>query len=252
MIAMQGSASGRSRRSAWAAIGAALLLVLATGSASAQVSVPSTSNPYLAGLPAGSSCCSGDVAPTNSPVQVAVTLSPGATVTFSATGGVDNTGAVPSLPPDGGGVFSTSPNNGISGGTWPINALVGVFLDGSLPTSSPAPADLDFSGTGIGTSFTTLSPALKQVFFIGDGLTGTGTGSTQTFVVPAGATRLFLGTTDGFGWFNNSGAFSVIVNSSAVPPPIAGAAAIPTLSEIMLVLLGLALAVATALALRRH
>jgi len=31
----------------------------------------------------------------------------------------------------------------------------------------------------------------------------------QTFVVPNDATRLFLGTMDGFGWFNNSGAFSV-------------------------------------------
>jgi Ca2+-binding RTX toxin-like protein len=48
-----------------------------------------------------------------------------------------------------------------------------------------------------GTSFSSLSPQLGQVFFIGDGLTGNGTGSRQSFIAPLGATRLYLGIPDG-------------------------------------------------------
>ena len=152
----------------------------------------------------------------------------------------------------GGGVIATNSNNGISGATWPINALVGVFLDASQPSLSAAPASLDFTST----SFTTLSPQLRQAFFIGDGLTGTGTGTTQTFIVPAGATRLFLGTSDGFGWFNNSGSFAVTVTAGGVigPAPVISvtpAANVPTLSFPMLALLGLALATAAIFLVRR-
>ncbi len=69
-----------------------------------------------------------------------------------------------------------------------------------------------------------LSPFLKQVFFIGDGLTGNGTGAAQQFIVPAGATRLFLGPADGTGWVNNSGAFTVQVSGgAALSGPLAAA-----------------------------
>jgi hypothetical protein len=205
-------------------------------------SVPGTANPYLSGMPNGSTCCSGDSAPAESPVQVTgLTLVPGSSLTFSATGGVDFAGGVPGSGPDGGFIFTTSSSNGISGATWPVNALVGVFLDDGLPTLSPAPASLDFS-TGAGTGFTTLSPALKQVFFIGDGLTGTGSGAAQGFVVPAGATRLFLGASDGVGWFNNSGSFSVTVSAQVVAPPVTAAPGIPTLTLPMFLLVSLALA----------
>jgi hypothetical protein len=71
--------------------------------------------------------------------------------------------------------------------------LVGVFLTDSAP-SGPDPATLNFNS--IGTNFASLSPGIGQVFFIGDGLTGTGSGSTQTFIAPSGATRLFLGFAD--------------------------------------------------------
>ena len=64
-------------------------------------------------------------------------------------------------------------------------------------------------GAGLGTTFTTLCPSLKQVFYIGDGLSGSGAGTAQQFVIPAGATRLFLGTVDGHEWSSNSGSFSV-------------------------------------------
>lgn len=214
-------------------------------------SVPGTANPYLAGMPGGSTCCGGDAVPAQSPTQVTgLALVPGSTLTFSVTGSV-NFGPGPSgNPPDGGGTASTPANNGISGASWPANALVGVFLDNSLPTATPAPADLNF-GTAGATSFASLSPALKQAFFIGDGLTGNGTGAVQTFVVPAGATRLFLGTSDGFGWFNNSGSFAVTI-AGAAPPPTAGTAAIPTLSLPILVAMSLALAGVGMLLFRRR
>ena len=46
-----------------------------------------------------------------------------------------------------------------------------------------------------------MSPLIDQVFFIGDGLTGDGTGVSQHFNVPAGASLLYLGISDS-GEFN--------------------------------------------------
>ena len=192
------------------------------------VTIPETvlgsANPYLAGMPNLSTCCGGDTVPAQSPVQVlGLALTPASSLTFTVTGSVNFAGGLPTDPPDGGGFFGgTASNDGIASMNAPADALVGLFLDNNVPTSSVAPSGLDFSAAG-GTSFTTLSPGLKQPFFIGDGLTGNGTGSVQTFIVPAGATRFFLGTVDGFGWFNNSGSFSVNVTgigaSAAVPEP---------------------------------
>lgn len=252
MGAMSKGCGSRAREWAiWFAAAGSLFFSALGSSALAQVSVPGTSNPYLAGMPAGSTCCSGDSAPAQSPAQVTgITLTPGTALTFSATGGVDFAGGVPSSGPDGGFVFTTASSDGISGATWPVNALVGVFLDNTQPDSTAAPPNLDFSA-GAGTAFTTLAPALKQAFFIGDGLTGTGTGSVQTFVIPAGATRLFLGTSDGVGWFNNSGSFSVTVAVAAAPPPVALATPVPTLSTWMLVVVSLALAAVATWLMRR-
>ena len=76
--------------------------------------------------------------------------------------------------------------------------LIGVFLDGAEPTGT-APATLDYSVTS--PLALTVSPLLRQLFFIGDGL-GTG-GANQHFMVPTGATRLFLGFADGVPYFRN-------------------------------------------------
>src|SRR4029077_8993410 len=99
--------------------------------------------------------------------------------------------------------------------------LAGVFLGPSEP-SDPAPLRLDF--TMIGTSLTSLSPHLDQVFFIADGLPGHGTGSIQQFNVPTGATRLILGLVDApnyqgdpGGYGDNTGSFSATF--SIVPEP---------------------------------
>jgi hypothetical protein len=151
-----------------------------------------------------------------------IPLTPGSVLTFGVSGGVSNEGIPPTDSPDG-GVFFTSPfsglpgtdqGNGIARMNAPVNALVGVFLDDGVPSASPAPPGLDFSDGGLGRAFGQLCPGLKQPFFIGDGLTGHGNGAPQQFVVPPGATRLFLGTVDGFDWNTNTGAFSVQVTST--------------------------------------
>jgi hypothetical protein len=104
-----------------------------------------------------------------------------------------------------------------------VDALMGVFLGATSPTGGVTPAQLDFS-TGLGLAFTTLSPLVGQMFFIGDGRTtlnlGPSAGTEQAFVVPVGATRLFLGSSDGFGWFNNSGDFTVDARILDVGPTV--------------------------------
>ncbi len=97
----------------------------------------------------------------------------------------------------------------------------GVFLWACPPNTTPAPAGLNF-GSEASRNFTTLSPQLKQVFFIGDGRTASNV--VQQFVAPVGATRLFLGTMDGIEWNNNTGSFSVLVceqqQPCTTPPPL--------------------------------
>jgi uncharacterized repeat protein (TIGR03803 family) len=187
---------------------AGMVFELATG-AGAYNTVPGSSNPFLAGAPDGTPCCSGDSAPEESPVMVGTSFAPGDSLTFSVSGSVSYAGGAPVDPPDGSSSVDTGPTLGIAEYTGPVDALAGVFLNGSPP--STAPNGLNFTSSGLGTSFKSLSPGLAQVFFIGDGLTGNGKGSVQTFVVPAGATALYLGATDGAGWYNNSGSFAVTV-----------------------------------------
>ena len=78
--------------------------------------------------------------------------------------------------------------------------LVGVFLGPAAP-SGPGPSVLKYNYGTVGslsTADASFSPQLDQVFFIGDGLTGTGTGQKQDFDVTAGADRLYLGFADSF------------------------------------------------------
>ena len=77
--------------------------------------------------------------------------------------------------------------------------LAGVFLGATVP-SAPTMPILDFRSAALGTSFLTLAPQIGQVFFIGDGLTGTGSGIAQQFFAPSTATRLYLGFADAPGY----------------------------------------------------
>ncbi|GCL46217.1 hypothetical protein NIES3787_19090 [Microcystis aeruginosa NIES-3787] len=205
-------------------IGGGVILIslsIATGVQALTITVPGQSNLWLAGMPNGTTLA-GDNAPTHSPVQVGLSLIPGQTLNFSATGAVNNDPPPPppGATPDGGVLISWGPNYGISQIlNAPLNSLLGVFLDDTQPDSTPAPAALNFSSIGL--NFSSLAPQVKQVFFIGDGLTGTGTGAVQNFIVPTGATRLFLAPFDS-GTFNNSGSFTVTVQAVPEPSTILG------------------------------
>jgi Flp pilus assembly protein TadG len=91
--------------------------------------------------------------------------------------------------------------NGIADAMVPLTAVVGVFLDDSRPDLTPAPENLDFS-TPASRNFDKLQPKLKQIFFIGDGLNND-KNVRQQFIVPQGATRLYIATWDHYEWNNN-------------------------------------------------
>ena len=142
-----------------------------------------------------------------------------------ADGGISffNAFGPPLYGPDGNGLDGSdlSAFGGISGYLGPQGALAGVFLGASVPNGAP-PARLDFTPGGLGRDFTSLSPLLGQVFFIGDGQTGGGV--FQEFVAPAGATRFALGIPDGFGFVgapgaydDNDGAYRIRVAINEVP-----------------------------------
>jgi hypothetical protein len=130
----------------------------------------------------------------------------------------------PMYGPEGNGVDGSNLSglDGISGYKGPQGPLTGVFLTDVPPSSGPAPATLDFTAGGLGTDFASLSPELGQVFYIGDGVTSGG--QFQTFVAPAGATRLYLGVPDGFGFVgapgaydDNDGAYRVTIGINELP-----------------------------------
>ncbi|MHA3772926.1 LamG-like jellyroll fold domain-containing protein [Verrucomicrobiota bacterium sgz303538] len=195
-------------------LGDAELALLARAGTDVVVNGPS--NPYLAGMAAGATDNGYDGVPDQSPVAVTgLPLAAGQRLRFSVAGSVFYSAGTPTDAPDGSSSASHGPSNGIAGVTYPPNALVAVFLGAASPADSAAPTDLNVFSVAGGLDYTTLSPELKQVFFIGDGLTAAN--ALQDVVVPAGATRLFLGTSDGAGWYNNAGSFSVhVVNLDAV------------------------------------
>ena len=206
----------------------ATIVLLAACVAQGAVVVPGTSNPYLAGMPNGTTGRDWDTAPAQSPVLAPVALPAGGWLEFfNATGSVTNHSPFPDPDPTfvydfiGGPEGTTALIPGHDGGPEhsksdmfaPICSLIGVFLDSSVPAGA-APTLLDFT-TPASRDYLTLSPQLKQVFFIGDGQTS-GFAQQKVFI-PGGATRLYLGVMDGNNWLNNLGSHSVDI--AAVPEP---------------------------------
>lgn len=208
-------------------LGAALLPSLASAG---TVTVDATDSIYNANYVA--------VAGATAPVIVPLTAGGGVLTFSSVTGSVIlNVGSGNNANnPDGVGSAGTNDQPGVSG-TAGISGIVaptagylaGTFLNGQESSPSHnAPAPLNFDA--IGTSFSSLTPLDDQVFFIGDGLTGNGTGSIQQFVIPTDATELVLGFIDAPGYngapgsyTDNSGSFSATFNvpgsGTATPEP---------------------------------
>lgn len=142
--------------------------------------------------------------------------------------------------PDGNGTpgsSSITSFGGISGYLGTQGALVGLFLNDSIP-NGVAPSTLNFSNSGLGVDFTSLAPDLGQVFFIGDGVTSSNI--FQEFIAPTGTTRFFVGITDAFGFNGAPGAFDDNDGSYRIT---IGINQIPTIPEpASLALLGLGLA----------
>lgn len=211
-------------------LAAALVLSPATLVA-AVVAVPGSANPWLAGMPDGSTAGNGqDFAPAQSPIQVpSGLLAAGVPLTFSATGGTSfrTDGSLTPAEGDLAAITTRDPGaeNGIADLVVPLSALIGVFLDDTQPSLSVAPDRLDFSDPA-SRDFLSLDPVLRQPFYIGDGLTSASV--VQEFYIPTGATRLYLGTMDGFGWFNNIGVLTVAI--APIPEPASALLTLPLLA----------------------
>ena len=205
-------------------IGIIILFTTCLGQAQTVITVPGKANPWLGGMPTGSTaskCVDSpvDIAPAQSPFEVTtIRLSPGQNLIFSASGAVshDASSAVPLIPPDGNGAVvirhGGGAENGIADLVAPLDSLVGVFLGPNAPSLSSAPPALNFSSAS-SQNFLKLAPALKQPFFIGNGRTSSQ--QPQVIVVPAGASRLFLGVMDECGWSSNRGSFTAAVSDFA-------------------------------------
>jgi hypothetical protein len=152
-----------------------------------------------------------------------MTLIPGATVTVTSVSGLGNNdwtmGAHYTANGEDNGnfpVYDDAASDGVSehgmaDSSMPLNSMNAVFLNNNLPDNQTAPGTTDFS-TQAERDYTTYSPKLQQVIYVGTGQTSEG--QQQTVVVPAGATRMFLGTMDGWEWSNNIGGYNATITQS--------------------------------------
>ncbi len=203
-------------------------------SVSVDVTAPSSGNLWLAGMPYNTQITnlqgnstrydnSGTAGnPKQRPVEISLStlgVDAGDIITFEGlSGSGSNGGGAGTTNADGNqswnvALGNSSPTstptnsvNGISNVIAPIASVMGVFLSDSSPNSGSAPSCLDFSTSTL-RDYSTISPQLKQTFFVGDGKTSAGL--VQHITVPAGATRVFLGMMDAWQWNDNTGSFNI-------------------------------------------
>ena len=187
---------------------------------SATVTLPAIAQIMLAGQPAGTQI-HGVSAPSFSPPLVPMRVTPGEGLRFEAEGQIEtNFFRCPTVGPIGdddcGGALPPVFRSGISSISGPGGALVGLFL-GTAIDAQATPRDLIFTASQ--QDMEVVKPALQQPFYIGNGRT-TSRGRSKTFVVPDGATRLFLGRNTS-STSDDTGALVVSVTQTGVPsrPP---------------------------------
>jgi hypothetical protein len=139
-------------------------------------------------------------------------------------------GAINGAPPEGGGPVTLAAALGLSRTRAPNNGLLGVFLGDSVD-GKDTPMGFDFT-TGDLVTTETIYPFLQQVFYVGNGTTFEG--QARVFVVPKGATRLFLASSSG--GFNASGSFTANVSEISIPstPAATNPALIGPLADLFL------------------
>lgn len=202
------------------------------------VEIPGTSNLFKASVTGG-----GDG---TAPITFSFTPGSNLVLTFSSVTGLTNCcglGGTPSGGPDGAnltgsGLTDVSSSGGIAGArAFGQMFLAGVFIDSTNPPSGVAPERLDYTSGTIQVDAASVAPLLNQSFFIGDGLTGTGSGSTQQFFVPDGADTLVLGFLDAIAFVgvpdfygDNPGSLNATFSVAPVPLPGALALMVPALA----------------------
>jgi hypothetical protein len=181
--------------------------------------VPGTADIWLSGM--GATAVAGDVdTPANAAPTLAMNVTAGTVLTFSTTGGTGYKQGVALAGPDGmpnnvvyHAEFSqTGAFNGLQNGiqtiTAPTSALLAVFLTGAAPnTVTPPSSGLDYSTSNSQNQAGYTSLQVQQPFFVGNGTNSSGV--TQSFMVPPGATRLYLGAFDQVDNADDTGSLSV-------------------------------------------
>jgi hypothetical protein len=200
------------------------LTALSTSAFATAFTVAAGTNVFASGF--GSAAGVGDGSGT-APAAFALGTG-GGTLTFSGVTGTVSCGpfcaAEPSGPtsngPDGaayngmgsGATNISAPGNGISGISFNGREmfLAAVFLDNNVPINANTPASLVYNVL-FADSATQYSPLIGQVVDIGNGLTGgplDTPGVTQTYNVPATATRIFFGYADAMGFIGAPGTYN--------------------------------------------
>lgn len=206
-------------------LGTTLLALAVAGTAGAQTGTTTVGGTADLSQAAGNTP-NGSSTGGTAPVAITLTAGTGRILTISASGlwgcaNLQNINA-DGLDPNGSpcysqaNVYSSGAISGIQE-TGRSMSLNGVFLGSSLPGSAPSTLSYGPGGSGLSFSSTQYGAfALGQTFFIGDGLTGSGSGTVQQFLVPDEATTLYLGTLDAPGYNGAPGAYNDNVGSLSV------------------------------------
>jgi hypothetical protein len=154
----------------------------------------------------------GSSAPIQAPAQIDIDLSKGNQLIFTVDGSfgtaADADGLTASIV-----AVTAGAQNSISDLTAPDMSLVGVFLTDDA-ASGTAPATLDFTLEAT-RNYTSLSPSIAQVFYIGEGeYASSDVVYYRKVTVPATATRLFVGCHTTAGWASNKGTIRGVAHVS--------------------------------------
>lgn len=232
---------GFPRKAAVAVSGFLLASALVVPASASSVTVNAADNIYAAGQTSPDNFGGGNL-PAATALPTGATYVQFTSVTGSYTSANSGCGsAAGCITINGGGNYndadgmfaavSSSTNSGtssISGINFPgAGELVGVFVAAGGPSGS-APTALSYlPGGNASISASSYHPLLDQVFFIGDGLTGDGTGSLQSFYVPTGAVGLYLGISDAGGFNGSPGAYGDNIGNYGVNYAFVGGTAPP-------------------------